>query len=114
MKTLDHMREEWRLRALEWSKAHALASELSEGRKLLLDEMTLRLCSDDEKLSLAKAEKIARTSVQFRAYLRRLYDAERLAQDLKIEASNLDRAYYEQVGSEAHERASMRLHGVGR
>lgn len=104
----DRLREEWRLKALEWSNADDNAARLTEGKSLLLDEMVLRLI-DDNGMSATKAEKVARTSQHFKEYLRKMHDAKRAAQDLKIEAENLNRIYWEQVSHEATERTERRM-----
>lgn len=104
----DRLREQWRLAALEWSRAEDNASRLEEGRKLLLDDMTLRLVEGGEK-SMALAEKKARVSEQFRGYLRKMHDARRIANDLKIEASAADRIYWDHNNREATERAERRM-----
>jgi hypothetical protein len=114
MKPLDVLREEWRVIAFEWSAAHDVANRYDEGRKLLLDEITLRLREMEPGLSLTLAEKQARTSQQFKDYLRSMYDAQRKAQDLRIKMQDADRCYYEQVGQEALGRAEMRLTGAGK
>jgi len=103
----DYLREQWRVAALEFNAADDNASRLEEGRKLLLDDMTLRLMEGGE--SATKAEKIARTSEQFRTYLRKMHDARREANDLKIRAENANRLYWESVSVEATERAERRM-----
>lgn len=119
MKPLDVLREEWRVLACKWSAAQDRANRFDEGRKLLLDEITLRLANGSSEggmsgMSVSRAEKEARTSQQFRDYLRSMYDAQREAQDLRIEMQHADRVYYEQVGAEALGRAELRLTGAGR
>lgn len=114
MRPLDVLREEWRVLAYAWSKAQDRANRFDEGRKLLLDEITLRLREQEPGLSLSLAEKQARTSQQFRDYLRSMYDAQREAQDARIAMQDADRTYYEQVGQEAQDRAEMRMTGAAR
>lgn len=114
MKSLDVLREKWRVLAYEWSDANDRANRFDEGRKLLLDEITLRFREAEPGLSLSLAEKQARTSQQFRDYLRSMYDAQRKAQDARIAMQDADRLYYEQVGVEAQERAEMRMTGAAR
>jgi len=114
MNTLDKLREDWRLLATAWSAAQDIANRYDEGRKILLDEMTLRLTEGDEGMSVAKAERVARTSPEFKSYVRKMYDAQRVAQDARIAMQAADRVYYEQVGAEALSRTEMRLAGAGR
>jgi hypothetical protein len=103
----DRLREEWRLLALEWSALQDAADRLDEGRKILLDECTLRLI--EAGMPVTKAEKEARTSEQYRGYVRKLHDAKRSAQDARIAMQNADRLYWEAVSVEATTRAELRI-----
>lgn len=103
----DRLREEWRLLALEWSALQDKADRMDEGRKILLDELCLALAVDGT--SVSKAEKEARTSEQFRGYLRRMHDAKKAANDARIAMQNADRLYWESVSSEANERVERRM-----
>jgi hypothetical protein len=114
MKPLDVLREEWRLLATKWAKAKDRAERYDEGRKMLLDQLTLKFCDDDPKLSVGKAEKLARTGEQFKNYLDLMYTAKYECSLAHIEAQNAERIYYERVGDEALSRAEMRLSGAGR
>lgn len=105
----DILREEWRLKAKEAAKADALASELKEGKSILLDEMIIRLREGEPGLSDTRAERIARTSQQFKEYVRKMHNAHREAQDLRIECENLNRIYWEAVSADADERAEKRM-----
>ena len=107
----DHARELWRVKAMEWSGAEDRASRLEEGRKLLMDQAVLNMVAGDPKLSMARAEKEARTSEEFKIYLRKMHDARRVANDLKIDTENLNRLYWEIVGQAANARAEMRMTG---
>ena len=114
MRPLDVLREEWRVKASEWAEAHDLAERYDEGRKILLDKLTLALMEGEAGLSVARAEREARTSAQFTTYVRNMYDAKRKAQDARIAMQLADRIYYEQVGAEAQSRAEMRMTGAER
>jgi hypothetical protein len=103
----DRLREEWRLVAKEWAAADSKWAEYDEGRKVLLAEMTLRLVEGG--MTVSKAELTARCSDQFKSYLRKLYDARRLKNDLEIDKENASRAYWDQNNSEATERAERRM-----
>jgi hypothetical protein len=105
----DHAREQWRLKAKEWSAAEDNASRLEEGRRLLLDKMIEGMTSGDDKMTAAKAERVARTSEQYGRYLRKMHDARRVANDLAIDKVDLDRRYWEIVGNEATERTERRM-----
>jgi hypothetical protein len=59
----DRLREEWRLAALAWSAAEDQAERLDEGRKVLLDRLTLEIAA--EVRSVERARMVARTSAQY-------------------------------------------------
>jgi hypothetical protein len=103
----DRLREEWRLAALAWAAAEDEAARLDEGRKVLLDRMTLELVR--EVRSTEKARMMARTSDEFGGYLQRLHTAKRRANDARISMQNADRLYWAHVGSEANERVERRM-----
>ena len=105
----DHAREQWRLKAKEWSAAEDNASRLEEGRKLLLAKMIENLTAGDNKLSAVRAERMARISEEFGRYLRKMHDARRAANDLAIDKVDLDRRYWEVIGNEATERTERRM-----
>lgn len=104
---LGRLREEWRLLAKQWVAAQARADEFEEGRKMLMDELTLALVKDGTPVT--RAEKEARVSDQFKAYMRKAHDAKREANDLRIDAKNAELAYWERNNAEATERAERRM-----
>lgn len=104
---IDRLREEWRLLAKEWSAAKDNADRLSEGKKILLAEMIIRLTKDG--MSRQKAEDEALASTQFKEYVRKMHDAKRQAQDLFIDAENADRLYWRQNNAEATQRSERRM-----
>lgn len=103
----DRLREEWRIAAKSAVDAEDIASRLEEGRKIVLDEITLSFVEKGE--SVSKAERMARTSERFKKYVRDMHAARKAANDLKIEAQNADRLYWSNVGHEANERAERRM-----
>lgn len=105
----DHLRELWRLKALESSEAEDRARRLEEGKKLVMADAVTRLKGQNEKLSEAAAERMVRTSDQYKQYLRTMHDARRAADDAKIMAEDANRLYWEQVGAEADERTERRM-----
>lgn len=105
----DHVREQWRLASLEWSAAEDLASRLESGKKLFLADAISRLKVTSETMSEAKAERIAVTSQHYKDYLRKMHDARRQANDLKIMAEDANRSYWELVNSDANERVERRM-----
>lgn len=104
---LDRLREEWRLKAETYSAAKDRAKRMEEGRKLLLDEMALRLKIGGMAMDRARME--ARTSKEFRAYLEEMHVAAREAQDAWIAQEVADRVYWELKGRNADDRAEKRM-----
>lgn len=113
----DHLRELWRLAAIETAKAEDRAARLKQGREIFLDELTETLVEQSEgtkRLSQSAAERMARTSDAYKNYLRRMHDARFEARMLHIEEENADRIYWSNVSSEARQRAEMRMTGAAR
>lgn len=105
----QHLSEQVRLAELEWSANDDNASRLEEGKSILKDEMILNLIEAKQATSAAQAERIARTSDQFRNYLKKMHDARRAANDARANWRALERDYWASVSDEASERAQMRL-----
>lgn len=109
----DELRERWRLKAVEAAQADDKAARAKEGKAIFLDQLIETLIEQAEtsgdKLTQAKAERMARTSDQYKSYLRKMHDARYAADLLRIEAQDADRRYWEGVSSEATYRAEMRL-----
>jgi len=103
----DHLRETWRLAALEWSRLEDVASRLEEGRRIVIAEIELELIEAGERVT--HAERKARTSDRWRSYLRSMHDARRAANDAKIAMQNADRVYWSHATHEANERAEKRM-----
>jgi hypothetical protein len=103
----DRLREEWRLAALAWAAAEDQAERLDEGRKVLLDRLTLEIAA--EVKSIERARMVARTSWQFQEWLADMHAAKRKANDCRIAMQNADRLYWAHVGNEANERVEKRL-----
>jgi hypothetical protein len=108
----DKLREQWRVAAVEAAHADDKAARLRQGREIFLDELIETLIEQsegDKRLSQAQAERMARTSEPYKAYLRRMHDARRAANLLQIECENKNRIYYESVSMDATARAEMRM-----
>lgn len=105
----QHLSEQVRLAERTWSQEEDNASRLEEGKTILRDEMILNLMDAGEAKSAAEAERIARTSAQFRGYLKKMHDARRAANDARAEWRKLERDYWASVSDEASERAHMRM-----
>jgi hypothetical protein len=103
----DRLREEWRLSALAWAAAEDQAERLDEGRKVLLDRLTLEIAA--EVKSIERARMMARTSWQFQEWLADMHAAKRKANDARIAMQNADRLYWAHVGNEANERVERRM-----
>jgi hypothetical protein len=105
----DRLREEWRLAALAWSAAEDQAERLDEGRKVLLDRLTLELAA--EVKSVERARMMARTSKQYLEWLADMHTAKRKANDARVMMLNADRLYWANVGQEANQRSERRMSG---
>jgi hypothetical protein len=103
----DRLREEWRLAALAWSAAEDQAERLDEGRKVLLDRLTLEIAA--EVRSVERARMVARTSAQYLEWLGNMHAAKRKANDARIDMQNKDRLYLANCSHEANERVERRM-----
>lgn len=110
----QHLSEQVRVAEMRWVEAEHQASCLEEGKGILRDEMINNLLEAGQATSAAQAERVSRTSDQFKGYLRRMHDARRDANQAKAEWRALERNYWAAVSVEATERASMRMTGAGR
>lgn len=104
---LDRLREEWRIAANEWAAARDNADRLEEGRPMIKDELVLAFIAAGE--SMAKAEKLARVSQEYKDYVKKLFDAKRLANDLYNEMRDRDHKLKTQREKEWNSRAEMFL-----
>ena len=111
--TRDELRERWRLATIAAIEAEDRAARAKEGKAVLFDTLVDTLIEQaeekGERLSQSKAERIARTSDQFKSYLRKMHDLRRAAELLRLDAQDKDRRYWEGVSSEATYRAEMRM-----
>lgn len=99
---------------MAWISADALARELKEGRQIVLDEMINKLLAEKLSKSTTEAERHARTSGTFKAYLRRMHDSRTAANVARAKLESTEREYWAGVSSEASERAQMRMASTGR
>jgi hypothetical protein len=103
----DHLRETWRLAALAWVEADDKASRAEEGRSIFLNELINGLIEAGQRKT--DAERIARTSDQWKSYVRKMHEMRRLANIARVEEKNRDRTYWESVSHEANARAERRM-----
>ena len=104
---INRLREEWRLAANAYNAANDKARRYEEGRKVYLAKLKLGLI-DAGFRPLTLAEDRARTSEQFRRFLKRMFDARRIADDLETEMIAADRIYWERKSADATERSERR------
>ena len=111
--TRDELRERWRLASVAAIDAEDKAARAKEGKAVFLDALIEQLIEDAEsngdKISQSKAERVARTSDQYKSYLRKMHDMRKAAELLRLDAQDKDRRYWEGVSSEATYRAEMRM-----
>ena len=105
---INRLREEWRLAANAYNAANDKARRYEEGRKVYLAKLKLGLI-DAGVRPLTLAEARARTSEQFRRFLKRMFDARRIADDLETEMIAADRIYWERKSADATERSERRM-----
>jgi hypothetical protein len=110
----ERLREEWRLASAAFILADDAYQRAKEGRQIFLDAIIGELMAADEKMKSTTAERMARTSRAYTDYLAKMHDMRRKAQEMKLEAENLDRRYWENVSHEANARAEMRMTGAAR
>lgn len=104
-----HLNELVRLAERHWSACDDNASRLEEGRSIVMADMKLELVSAGLAKSMNAAEDIVRASDKWKAYVRKMHDARREANDARADWRAMDRDYYGAVGDEASERAQMRM-----
>jgi len=111
--TRDELRERWRLASIAAIDAEDKAGRAKEGKAIFLDQIIETLLEQaeekGEKLAQTKAERMARTSDQYKSYLRKMHDMRKTADLLRLDAQDKDRRYWEGVSSEATYRAEMRM-----
>jgi len=104
---LNHLREQWRLAALEHCRLDDAASRLEEGRSIKLAGLVLSYVENGS--SVAKAQLEAKVSQDWRTYVRAMHDARRAANDAKIDMQNKDRMYWQQYQSENNQRHEFKM-----
>lgn len=109
----DTLREQWRVAAVKAAEAEDKAARAKQGREIFLDELVETFIEQVEKqggrVSQAAAERMARTSAEYKQYIEGMHAARHNASLLQIEAENKNRLYWESVSAEATERAERRM-----
>lgn len=109
-----HLSEQVRVAERAWAKAENLASELEEGRSIIMAEMKLNLVKHGHAKSMNAAEDVARASDQWKGYVRKMHDARHGANMARADWRATERLYWQSVSEEASERQQMRLAGASR
>jgi len=104
----NHLSEVARVRELEFNALDDNASRLEEGRSILMAEMKINLVSSGACKSLTSAEDHARSSDQWKGYVRKMHDARRAANDAKAEWRKAERDYYSASADDKRETSEMR------
>lgn len=104
-----HLSEQVRLAEREWAACEDNASRLEEGRSILMAEMKINLVEKKIAKSASAAEDMARSSDQWRGYVRKMHDARRHANDARAEWRAVERRYWASVSDEASERQQLRM-----
>jgi hypothetical protein len=104
-----HLSELVRIAERSWARAEDNASRLEEGRSIIMSEMKLNLVSEALAKSMSQAEDIVRSSDKFKAYVCKMHDARREANDTRAEWRKLLRDYFDAVNDEKGELQQMRM-----
>jgi hypothetical protein len=109
-----HLSEQVRVAERHWANCENRASELEEGRSIIMAEMKLNLVASGNAKSMNAAEDIARSSDQWKGYVRKMHDARHAANLARADWRETERRYWASVSEEASERQQMRLAGASR
>jgi len=104
-----HLSEMVRVAELRWIDLTDKADRLEDGKSLLLSEMKNNLRGGGAAKSSAEAEDMARGSPQYKAYVARMHDGRKEANEARAEWNALSRDYWLATGLEANERQQMRM-----
>lgn len=107
----DRLLEEYRLAAQAWVEADDLARRLADGKSLLLDRMTEELLGLNPGMAISKAERQAKISEQYSAYLNRMHDARLEANNRAIDKEVADHKLWQLRSVQANWRAERRATG---
>ena len=104
-----HLSEQVRLAHRKYNALDDNASRLEEGRKIVMADMKQDLVSSGAAPSYARAEDLVLISEKYKAYLKRMHDARREAQDARADWAAVERDYWNAVSDDASERQQMRM-----
>lgn len=105
----QHLSEMVRVAECAWIEKQAKAGEMEDSKPILLAQMVMNLRKEGAARSDAEAERIARTSEEFKKFLREFHNIKKQANLLKAGWRHIDREYWSSVSHEASERAQMRM-----
>jgi hypothetical protein len=109
----DVLREQWRLAAVAFEHADDKYQRAKEDKAIFFDALVETLMDQAEKtntkLLQGKAERIARTSKEYKAEVDKVFDLRIAARLALIEEKNADRLYWQQISSEATQRKEMSM-----
>lgn len=105
----DRLREEWRIAAEATVEAEDAYERIKEGKSIFFDELLNTLLEQNDKLSVNKAERMARTSQAFKNYVSEMHDLRKAFKLAKIDEEDKNRIYWEHVSQEANERVERRM-----
>jgi hypothetical protein len=109
----DVLREQWRLAAVAYEHADDKYQRAKEDKAIFFDALVETLMDQAEKartkLLQGKAERMARTSKEYKAEVDKVFDLRIAARLALIEEKNADRLYWQQISSEATQRKEMSM-----
>ena len=97
--------EQYRLAALEWSRADAIARMLEEGKTTFLAQKMNELGD----IPVSKAERDVKATDEWSKYIKNMVNARTVANEAKVQVQYLNMRYWEKSGADANKRAEMKL-----
>ena len=111
MKEVDKpLSELYRLAALEWADKYSAWYTMSENKTTTLAVLKSREIEMDPRLSEAKAERMAKNTVEWQEYMTKLCQLHKEALKLRAYKESVDMRYHEEQSAQAnarHERKMM-------
>lgn len=100
--------EEFRVAAKEWVQISSAADLLEECKSATLSEMMQKYVSAGDT-SVSKAEMLAKSSEEWKTYVRGMVAARKDANMAKVKVDWIKMRHSEQMSSEANNRAEMKI-----
>lgn len=106
---LDRLREEWRVKADAAAHAEDTWARMKDGKQIVFDELVETLREQNPSMTVATAERMARTSDVYAKFLEKMHAARLAFRLAENEERDADRIYWETNNRHANERAEKRM-----